>query len=330
MAVNKIDKPDAAPERVINELLQHEIVAESLGGETQVIEVSATQKLGLEELIEAISLQAEVMDLRANPERSAEGTVIEAKLDKGRGPVASILVQRGTLKKGDIIVAAQAWGKVRALVNDRGEQVAEAGPSEPVEVLGLDQAPSPGEPFAIVENEARARELTEYRARQSRDKRVAGGGASASLAEMMAKLQNKQVKELALVIKGDVQGSTEAIIGALEKLGNEEVRTRIIHSAVGAITESDVQLAKGSGAPIIGFNVRASKQARDLAEREGVEIRYYAIIYDLIDDIKGVLSGMLSPIQRETWLGNALVLGGVQHHQGRQRRRLPRHRGRGP
>ncbi len=308
VAVNKIDKPDADPTRVINELLQHEIVVESLGGETQVIEVSATQKLGLEELIEAISLQAEVMDLRANTDRSAEGTVIEAKLDKGRGPVASVLVQRGTLKRGDIIVAAHAWGKVRALVNDRGEQVTEAGPSEPVEVLGLDQAPSPGEPFAIVESEARARELTEYRIRQRREKQISGGGASASLAEMMAKLQNKQVKELALVVKGDVQGSTEAIISSLDKLGNEEVRTRIIHSAVGAITESDVQLAKGSGAPIIGFNVRASKQARDLAEREGVEIRYYAIIYDLLDDIKGVLSGMLSPIQRETWLGNALVL----------------------
>ena len=307
VAVNKIDKPDANPTRVINELLQHEVVAESLGGETQVIEVSATQKMGLEELIEAISLQAEVMDLRANPERSAEGTVIEAKLDKGRGPVASILVQRGTLKRGDIIVAGNAWGKVRALVNDRGEQVTEAGPSEPVEVLGLDQAPSPGEPFAIVENEARARELTEYRIRQRREKQI-GGGAQASLAEMMAKLQNKQVKELALVVKGDVQGSTEAIMGSLEKLGNEEVRARIIHSGVGAITESDVQLAKGSGAPIIGFNVRASKQARDLAEREGVELRYYSIIYDLIDDIKGVLSGMLSPIQRETWLGNALVL----------------------
>ena len=307
VAVNKIDKPDADPTRVINELLQHEIVAESLGGETQVIEVSATQKMGLENLIEAISLQAEVMDLRANPERSAEGTVIEAKLDKGRGPVASVLVQRGTLKRGDIIVAANAWGKVRALVNDRGEQVTEAGPSEPVEVLGLDQAPSPGEPFAIVENEARARELTEYRIRQRREKQI-GGGASASLAEMMAKLQNKQVKELTLVVKGDVQGSTEAIIGSLDKLGNEEVRARIIHSGVGAITESDVQLAKGSGAPIIGFNVRASKQARDLAEREGVELRYYSIIYDLIDDIKGVLSGMLSPIQRETWLGNALVL----------------------
>ena len=307
VAVNKIDKPDANPTRVINELLQHEIVAESLGGETQVIEVSATQKLGLEDLIEAISLQAEVMDLRANADRSAEGTVIESKLDKGRGPVASVLIQRGTLKRGQIIVAGQAWGRVRALVNDRGEQVAEAGPSEPVEILGLDQAPSPGEPFAIVEDEARARELTEYRIRQRREKQI-GGGASASLAEMMAKLQNKQVKELALVIKGDVQGSTEAIIGSLEKLGNEEVRARIIHSGVGGITESDVQLAKGSGAPIIGFNVRASKQARDLAEREGVEIRYYAIIYDLIDDIKGVLSGMLSPIQRETWLGNALVL----------------------
>jgi translation initiation factor IF-2 len=281
---------------------------ESLGGETQAVEVSALEKLGLEDLIEAISLQAEVMDLRANADRSAEGTVIEAKLDKGRGPVASILVQRGTLKRGDIVVAGSAWGKVRALINDRGEQVQTAGPSEPVEVLGLDEAPSPGEPFAIVESEARARELTEYRERQRREKQIGAGVGSTSLAEMMAKLQNKQVKELALVVKGDVQGSTEAIIGALDKLGNEEVRARIIHSGVGAITESDVQLAKGSGAPIIGFNVRASKQARDLAEREGVEIRYYAIIYDLIDDIKGVLSGMLAPIQRETWLGNAQVL----------------------
>jgi translation initiation factor IF-2 len=272
------------------------------------VEVSATQKTGLDTLIEAISLQAEVMDLRANPERSAEGVVIEAKLDKGRGPVASVLVQRGTLKRGDIVVAGQAWGKVRALINDRGEQVLEAGPSLPVEILGLDEAPSPGEPFALVESEARARELTEYRERQRREKQIGGGVGSTSLAEMMAKLQHKQVKELALVIKGDVQGSTEAIIGSLDKLGTDEVRARIIHSGVGAITESDVQLAKGSGAPIIGFNVRASKQARDLAEREGVEIRYYAIIYDLIDDIKGVLSGMLSPIQRETWLGNAQVL----------------------
>ena len=308
VAVNKIDKPEANSQRVINELLQHEIVVESLGGETQVIEVSATKKMGLDHLVEAILVQAEMMDLRAKPDRSAEGVVIEAKLDKGRGPVASVLVQRGTLKRGEIIVAGHAWGRVRALVNERGEQVAEAGPSEPVEILGLDQAPSPGEPFAIVENEARARELTEYRARQRREKQMGAGVGSTSLAEMMAKLQNKQVKELALVVKGDVQGSTEAIIGSLEKLGNEEVRARIIHSGVGAITESDVQLAKGSGAPIIGFNVRASKQARDLAEREGVEIRYYAIIYDLIDDIKGVLSGMLAPMQRETWLGNATVL----------------------
>jgi translation initiation factor IF-2 len=306
VAVNKMDKPEADPTRVTNELLQHEIVVESLGGDTQIVEVSALQKTGLDTLIEAISLQAEVMDLRANPDRSAEGVVIEAKLDKGRGPVGSVLVQRGTLKRGDIIVAGSAWGRVRALVNDRGEQVQTAGPSEPVEVLGLDEAPSPGEPFAIVENEARARELTEYRVRQKREKQI--GGGAASLAEMMAKLQNKSVKELTLVVKGDVQGSTEAIIGSLEKLGNEEVRARIIHSGVGAITESDVQLAKGSGAPIIGFNVRASKQARDLAEREGVEIRYYAIIYDLIDDIKGVLSGMLAPTTRETWLGNATVL----------------------
>ncbi len=308
VAVNKMDKPDANPTRVINELLQHEVVVESLGGETQLIEVSALKKTGLDNLIEAIVIQAEVMDLRANPDRAAEGVIIEAKLDRGRGPVATVLVERGTLKRGDIVVAGQAWGKVRALVNERNEQIPAAGPSEPVEILGLDQAPPPGEPFATVENEARARELTEYRIRQRREKQIGAPTASASLAEMMAKLQNKQVKELALVIKADVQGSAEAIAGSLEKLGNEEVRARIIHSGVGAITESDVQLAKGSGAPIVGFNVRASKQARDLAEREGVEIRYYAIIYDLIDDLKGVLSGMLSPTQRETWLGNATVL----------------------
>ncbi len=308
VAVNKMDKPDANPTRVINELLQHEVVVESLGGETQLIEVSALKKTGLDHLIEAILLQAEVMDLRANPDRAAEGVIIEAKLDRGRGPVATVLVERGTLKRGDIVVAGQAWGKVRALVNERNEQIPAAGPSEPVEILGLDQAPPPGEPFATVENEARARELTEYRIRQRREKQIGAPTASASLAEMMAKLQNKQVKELALVIKADVQGSAEAIGGSLEKLGNEEVRARIIHSGVGAITESDVQLAKASGAPIVGFNVRASKQARDLAEREGVEIRYYAIIYDLIDDLKGVLSGMLSPTQRETWLGNATVL----------------------
>ena len=308
VAVNKIDKPDANATRVINELLQHEIVVESLGGDTQLVEVSATQKIGLDKLIDAILVQAEVMDLKANPDRSAEGVVIESKLDRGRGVVATVLIKRGTLKRSDIIVAGSNWGRVRALINERDEQVPSAGPSEPVEVLGLDGTPDPGEPFAVVENEARARELTEYRIRQRREKNIAPAAAGASLADMMAKLQDKKVSELPLIVKGDVQGSVEAIIGSLEKISTDEVRARIIHSAAGAINESDVMLAKGSGAPILGFNVRASKQARDLAEREGVEIRFYAIIYDLLDDIKGVLSGMLAPIQRETHLGDAQVL----------------------
>jgi translation initiation factor IF-2 len=308
VAINKIDKPDSDPTRVVNELLQHEIVAESLGGETQMVEVSATQKTGLDSLVEAILLQAEVMDLRANPDRTAEGTVIEAKLDKGRGPVATVLVNRGTLKRGDIVVAGSTWGRVRAMLNERGEQVQAAGPSEPVEILGLDAAPSPGDALAVVDDEARARELTEYRERKRRESQATGGVGGASLADMMAKLTSKKISELPVVIKADVQGSAEAIASSLQAMGNEEVRARIIHQAVGGITESDVLLAKGSGAPIIGFNVRASKQARDLAEREGVEIRYYAIIYDLLDDIRGVLSGMLAPMQREDFLGNATVL----------------------
>ena len=307
VAVNKMDKPGAKPQNIINELLQHEIVVESLGGDTQVIEVSAKTGQGLDHLIEAILLQAEVLDLRANPDRTAEGVVIEAKLDKGRGPVATVLVKRGTLKRGDIVVAGSSFGRVRALINERDEQLAAAGPSEPVEVLGFDSPPSPGDAFAVVENDARAREITEYRERLRREKTVAPVGA-VSLMDMMSKLADKKVKDLQLIIKGDVQGSTEAIVSSLEKLSTDEVRARIIHSGAGAITESDVQLAKGSNAPIIGFNVRAGKQARDLAEREGVEIRYYAIIYDLIDDIKGVMSGMLAPIQRETFLGNAEVL----------------------
>ena len=308
VAVNKIDKPEADPTKVVNELLQYEIIGEAVGGETQIVQVSATQKLGLDDLLEAINLQAEVMDLRANPDRSAEGTIIEAKLDKGRGPVATVIVDRGTLKRGDIVVAGSAWGKVRALVNERNEQPREAGPSMPVEILGLDQAPSPGDAFAVVEDEARARELTEYRDRLRREKRVTPVGGGASLADMMAKLQDKKVSELPLIVKADVQGSAEAIVTALENLGNEEVRARIILSGAGGITESDVQLAKGAGCPILGFNVRASAQARALADREGVEIRYYAIIYDLLDDMKGVLSGLLSPIQRETWLGEATLL----------------------
>ena len=308
VAINKMDKPDADPTRVINELLQHEIVVESLGGETQAIEVSAIKKTGLDNLVEAILLQSEVLELKANPDRTGEGVVVEAKLDRGRGPVATVLIKRGTLKRGDIVVAGSAWGRVRALVNEREEQVADAGPSVPVEILGLDSTPEPGEPLAVVENEARARELTEYRDRKRREKSFAPPAAGASLAEMMAKLQAKTVRELPVIIKADVQGSAEAIVGSLEKISTDEVRARIILSGAGAITESDVLLAKGSSAPILGFNVRASKQARDLAEREGVEIRYYAIIYDLIDDIRGVLSGMLPPLQRETFLGNADVL----------------------
>jgi translation initiation factor IF-2 len=307
VAINKMDKPGADPTRVINELLQHEIVVESLGGDTQTIEVSAKEKTGLDNLLEAILLQAEVLDLKANPDRVADGVVIEAKLDRGRGAVSTVLVKRGTLRRGDIVVAGDHWGKVRALLNEREEQVTEAGPSVPVEVLGLDGTPAPGDPLAVVENEARARELTAYRVRVKREK--AGAPAQGnSLAEMMSKITDKKASELPLVIKADVQGSVEAIVGSLDKIGTEEVRARIILSGAGAISESDVMLAKGAGAAIIGFNVRASKQARDLAEREGVEIRYYAIIYDLLDDIKGVLSGMLAPIQRETFLGNAEVL----------------------
>jgi translation initiation factor IF-2 len=307
VAVNKMDKEGADPTRVINELLQHEIVVESLGGETQLIEVSAKTRMGLDNLLEAILLQAEVLDLKANPDRIADGVVIESKLDRGRGAVATVLVKRGTLKRGEIVVAGDYWGKVRALLNERGEQLDAATPSMPVEILGLDGTPAPGEAFAVVENEARARELTTYRVRMKREK--AGAPAQgASLAEMMSKITDKKASELPLVIKADVQGSTEAIVSSLAQISTDEVRARIILSGAGAISESDVMLAKGAGASVIGFNVRASKQARDLAEREGVEIRYYAIIYDLLDDIKGVLSGMLAPIQRETFLGNARVL----------------------
>jgi translation initiation factor IF-2 len=309
VAINKIDKPDADPTRVINELLQHEIVVESLGGDTQAIQVSATQKMGLDDLIEGILLQAQLMDLKANPDRTADGVVIEAKLDRGRGAVSTVLVKRGTLKRGDIVVAGANFGRVRALLNERDEQVDSAEPSVPVEILGLDGTPDPGEAFAVVENEARARELTEYRVRVKREK--AGAPASAagqSLVDFMAKLQDKKISELPVIIKADVQGSAEAIVGSLEKLATDEVRARIILSGAGAISESDVMLAKGAGSPVLGFNVRASKQARELADREGVEIRYYSVIYDLIDDIKGVLSGMLAPEQRETFLGNAEVL----------------------
>ncbi len=308
VAVNKIDKADANPERVLQELLQHEIVTENFGGDTLHVEVSATKKLGLEKLVETILLQAELLNLTANPDRPAEATVIEAKLDRGRGAVSTVLVSRGTLKRGDIVVAGAQWGRVRALANERGQMVTSAGPSEPVEVMGLEGVPEPGDVLQVVDTENRAREIVDYRQRKRRDRAAVGGARGNSLEQMMARIKDTSLSELSVLIKADVQGSAEAIVGALAKLGTDEVRARVVHSGVGAINESDVQLAKTSGGSLIGFNVRASKEARDLAEREGVEIRYYAIIYDLIDDIKGVMSGMLAPINRETFLGNAEVL----------------------
>jgi translation initiation factor IF-2 len=309
VAINKIDKPDANPTRVLTDLLQHEIVTEQHGGDTLAVEVSALKKTGLEKLVETILLQAEVMDLKANPDRAAEAAVIESKLDKGRGTVATVLVQKGTLKRGDIVVVGAQVGRIRAINNERGQQLQEAGPSEPVEIMGLEGVPEPGDVLNVVENENRAREVANYRARAKKQKVAAGPTRTGtSLESMMAKFKDSTAKELPILIKADVQGSAEAIVGSLEKLAHEEVRARVVLSGVGAINESDVQLAKGSGAPVIGFNVRASKEARDLAEREGVEIRYYNIIYDLIDDIKGVMSGMLAPINRETFLGNAQVL----------------------
>jgi translation initiation factor IF-2 len=308
VAVNKVDKPDSNPEKVLQDLLRYEIVVEAMGGDTQAIFVSALKKTGLDELTDAINLQAEVLELNANPDRSAEGTVIESQLDKGRGPVATVLVERGTLKRGDLLVAGSAWGRVRALTNERGQQVGDATPSEPVEVLGLSEAPEPGEPFAVVENEARARELTDYRARQKRQKTGAATGGGASLEQMMSRLKDKEVAELPIVVKADVQGSAEAISQVVEKIGNEEVRARVIHSGVGGVSESDVLLAKSSGSPILAFNVRANKQAREMAEREGVEIRYYSIIYNLIDDIRDTLNGMLAPEKREDFIGYAEIL----------------------
>jgi translation initiation factor IF-2 len=308
VAINKVDKPDANPTRVLTDLLQHEIVTETHGGQTLSVEVSALKKTGLDKLVETILLQAEVMDLKANPDRAAEAIVIESKLDKGRGTVATVLVQKGTLKRSDIVVVGAQVGRVRAITNERGQQLQSAGPSEPVEIMGLEGVPEPGDVLNVVDNENRAREVASYRARAKKQKSAAGGRTGTSLESMMAKFKDSTAKELPILIKADVQGSAEAIVGSLEKLAHEEVRARVVLSGVGAINESDVQLAKGSSSPIIGFNVRASKEARDLAEREGVEIRYYNIIYDLIDDIKGVMSGMLAPQMRETFLGNAEVL----------------------
>lgn len=309
VAINKIDKPSADVQRVRTQLLQHEVFVESMGGEVLDVEVSAKNGTNLDKLLEAILLQAEILDLKANSNRTAEGVVVEAELDRGRGAVATVLVQKGTLTPGQIIVAGDQWGRVRALVNDKGEHVKSAGPSTPVEVLGLSGTPAAGDRFAVVENESRAREISEYRQRLAREKQVARqSGSRGSLEQMMTQLQTSGMKEFPLVIKGDVQGSIEAITGALEKLGTDEVRARIVHSGAGGITESDISLAEASNAAIIGFNVRANAQARSLSEREGIEIRYYNIIYDLVDDVKAAMSGLLSPERRETFLGNAEIL----------------------
>ncbi len=309
VAINKIDKPDAKPERVRTDLLQHEIQVESMGGEVVDVEVSATKKLNIDKLLEMIGLQAEILDLKANPQRAAEGTVIEAKLDRGRGPVATVLVQRGTLHVGDLVVAGAEWGRVRALVSDTGDPIDSAGPSTPVEVLGFSGTPDAGDRLAVVENEARAREVTDYRARQKREKMAARAtGMRGSLEQMMAQAKASGRKEFPLVVKADVQGSVEAIVGALEKLATEEVAARVLHAGVGGISESDVTLAEASGVPIIAFNVRANKEAREAAERAGIEIRYYNIIYDLVDDVKKAMSGLLAPTLRESMLGNAQIL----------------------
>ncbi|WP_260480180.1 translation initiation factor IF-2 [Bartonella quintana] len=309
VAINKIDKPAADAQKVRTELLQHEVFVETMGGETLEVEVSAKTGQNLVKLLEAILLQAELLDLKADPKRTAEGVVIEAKLDRGRGSVATVLVQKGTLHPSDIIVAGNEWGRVRALIDDHGRHVKEAVPSTPIEILGMQGTPQAGDRFAVVTHEAKAREIAEYRQRLARDKAVARQtGSRSSLEQMMTKLQTTGVKEFPLIVKGDVQGSIEAIASALEKLGNEEVRARIVHSGAGGITESDISLAEASNSAVIGFNVRANKQACALAKTQGIEIRYYNIIYDLVDDIKAAMSGLLSPEQRETFLGNAEIL----------------------
>ena len=307
VAVNKVDKGDSNPTRVKTELLQYEIQVEDLGGQTQAIEVSATKGTNLDKLEEAILLQAEILDLKANPHRPAEGAVIEAKLDKGRGPVATVLVQRGTLKVGDIVVAGSEWGRVRLLQNDRGETVKEAGPSTPIEVLGLSAAPEAGDEMVVVENEARAREVAEYRGRKRRESRQASSSRQ-TLDQLLQTRATGEKRLLPLVLKADVQGSSEAIQGALAKLGTDEVGAQILQAGVGGITESDVILAHASGAAVIGFNVRANNQARERAKRDGVDLRYYNIIYNVVDDVKAALSGMLTPETREKFLGNAEIL----------------------
>ncbi|MGI4745524.1 MAG: translation initiation factor IF-2 [Janthinobacterium lividum] len=308
VAINKMDKPGANPNRVRQELLQYEIVVEELGGETQDVEVSATKRTGLDKLEEAILLQAEILDLRANPERAAEGTVVESRLDRGRGPVATVLVQKGTLAQGDIIVAGAEWGRVRAMLDDKNRPIKTAGPSSPVEVLGLSSVPGAGEPFVVVENENRAREISEFRQRRIKEKQAAGiTAARGTLDQMLARIQAGAQKEVAILIKADVQGSAEAIQSTVLKLEHEEVKVRVLIAGVGQITESDIQLARASDAVIVAFNVRATTQARELATRDGVDIRYYSIIYQVADDIEQLVKGKIAPKHREKFLGYAEI-----------------------
>ena len=307
VAINKIDRPAADPDKVRAELLQHEVIVEQMSGEVQDVEVSAITGQGLDDLLEAIALQAEILELQANPDRSAQGAVIEAQLDVGRGPVATVLVQKGTLKQGDIFVVGEQWGKVRALVDDKGGRVKAAGPSVPVEVLGLNGTPEAGDVLNVVDTEAQAREIATYRENLAKEKRAAAGAAT-TLEQLMAKAkEDENVSELPILVKADVQGSAEAIIQAMEKIGNAEVRVRVLHSGVGAITETDVGLAEASGAPVIGFNVRANASARNTANQKGVEIRYYSVIYDLVDDVKAAASGLLSAEIRENFIGYAQI-----------------------
>ncbi len=305
VAINKIDKPGANPDRIRQELLQHDVQVEEMGGDVLDVEVSALKRTGLDKLVEAILLQAELLDLKANPDRSAEGVVIEAKLEKGRGPVATVLVRRGTLRVGDVFVGGAQWGRVRAMMDERGRRLKEAGPSQPVEILGFQGTPSAGDDFAVVDDEARAREIAEYRQEQLRRRKLQAGPKS--IEGLFSKLKEQQATEFPVIVKADVQGSAEAIAQALGKIGNDEIRVKLLHAAVGGITETDVSLAQASDAMIIGFNVRANKQARDAAEHEGVVIKYYSVIYDLIDDVKAAMAGRLGPAIEETVLGRAEV-----------------------
>ncbi|MEO0829388.1 MAG: translation initiation factor IF-2 [Pseudomonadota bacterium] len=307
VAINKIDKPEANADKVRTDLLQHEVIVEKMSGDVQDVEVSAISGQGLDDLLEAIALQAEILELKANPDRAAEGAVIEAQLDVGRGPVATVLVQNGTLRQGDIFVVGEQYGKVRALINDKGERVKEAGPAQPVEVLGLNGTPEAGDVLNVVETDAQAREIAEYREKAAKEKRAAAGAAT-TLEQLMANAKaDENVSELPILVKADVQGSAEAIVQAMEKIGNDEVRVRVLHSGVGAITETDIGLAEASGAPVFGFNVRANASARNTANQKGVEIRYYSVIYDLVDDVKAAASGLLSAEIREKFIGYAKI-----------------------